>query len=61
LTKDYLFLFLLLSLTAPKESENEIPTLIEGIEDIMGDLDTHSGAMVFTLDISYMKGSMEAI
>lgn len=41
--------------------ENEIPTLIEGIEDIMGDLDTHSGAMVFTLDISYMKGSMEAI
>lgn len=41
--------------------ENEIPPLIEGIEDVMGDLDTHSGAMVFTLDISYMKGSIESL
>lgn len=41
--------------------ENEIPPLVEGMEDIMGDLDTHSGAMVFTLDISFMKGSIEAI
>ena len=41
--------------------ENEIPPLVEGIEDIMGDLDTHTGAMVFSLDISYMKGTIEAI
>lgn len=41
--------------------ENEIPPLVEGIEDVMGDLDTHSGAALFTLDISFMKGSIEAI
>ena len=39
--------------------ENEIQGLIKGIEDILGDLDTHSGAMVYALDLHYLKGSME--
>ena len=42
-------------------NEIKIPGLVEGIEDIMGDLDTHSGAMVFTLDINFMKGSFETL
>ncbi|UCB45015.1 MAG: PTS sugar transporter subunit IIA [Spirochaetota bacterium] len=41
--------------------ENDVQPLIEGIEDIMGDLDTHSGALIFTLDISSMKGSIETL
>jgi PTS system nitrogen regulatory IIA component len=41
--------------------ESEIPRLVEGMEEIMGDLDTHSGAMVMALDIAYMKGSLEVL
>jgi mannitol/fructose-specific phosphotransferase system IIA component (Ntr-type) len=41
--------------------ENDIQPLLEGIEEIMGDLDTHSGALVFTLDISFIKGSIESL
>ncbi len=46
-------------MTVVKESETA--RLVEGIEEIMGDLDTHSGAMVMALDIAFMKGSLEAL
>jgi nitrogen PTS system EIIA component len=39
--------------------EEALNTVVEGIEDILGDLDKRSGAMIFTLDITYAKGSME--
>ena len=41
--------------------ESEIPSLVEGIEEIVGDLDTHSGAMVYAVDISFMKSSLEVL
>lgn len=40
----------------PEEQESEI---VEGIEYITGDLDKKDGAMVFTTDISFYKGSMK--
>ena len=40
--------------------EDEVSGLIEGLEGIIGDLNTHSGAMVFTTDLSFQKGSWEA-
>jgi mannitol/fructose-specific phosphotransferase system IIA component (Ntr-type) len=39
--------------------ESEIPALVEGIEEILGDLDTHTGAFVYTTDVDFMKGSLE--
>ena len=45
----------------PIVTENDILPLVEGIEDIMGALDTHSGGLVITLDISFMKGSIESL
>ncbi|MFC1529042.1 PTS sugar transporter subunit IIA [Candidatus Latescibacterota bacterium] len=39
--------------------ESEISGLVEGIEEIIGDLDKHSGAMVMALDVSFMKGTLE--
>ena len=41
--------------------EREIPTLVEEIEEIMGDLDSHSGAMILAFDISFSKGSLEVL
>lgn len=41
--------------------ESEIPALVEGIEEILGDLDTHTGAFVYTTDIDFMKGSLEVM
>ena len=41
--------------------EGEVASLVAGIEEIMGDLDSHSGAAVYTVDISFMKGSLEAL
>ena len=32
---------------------------VEGIEEIIGDLDKHSGAMVMALDVPFMKGTLE--
>ena len=40
--------------------ENEVAGLIERVEDIVGDLNTHSGVMVYTTDLSFQKGSLEA-
>ncbi len=39
--------------------EDALKTVVEGIEDILGDLEKRSGAMIFTLDITFAKGSME--
>jgi PTS system nitrogen regulatory IIA component len=42
-------------------AENQISAIVEGLEEIVGDLDAHSGAAVYVLDISYLKGSLETI
>jgi PTS system nitrogen regulatory IIA component len=39
--------------------EDEVSEIVHEIEEIMGDLDTHRGAMVMALDIFFSKGSME--
>jgi mannitol/fructose-specific phosphotransferase system IIA component (Ntr-type) len=41
--------------------ESEIPALVEGIEEILGDLDTHTGAFVYATDVDFMKGSLEVM
>lgn len=40
-------------------ADDTLEKVVEGIEDILGDLDKRSGAMVFTLDINFAKGTME--
>ena len=42
-----------------KLAEEEISPLIYAIEEIMGDLDTHSGALVLAVDVFFSKGSLE--
>ncbi|MFC1479272.1 PTS sugar transporter subunit IIA [Planctomycetota bacterium] len=39
--------------------ENELNLVVNQVEEIMGDLDAHTGAMVLALDIFHMKGTME--
>jgi len=39
--------------------ESEVREIVQGIEDIMGDFDKHTGAMVMALDLFFVKGSME--
>jgi len=39
--------------------ESEIPALVEGIEEIIGDLDTHTGAYLYAVDVDFLKGSLE--
>lgn len=39
--------------------ENLLEKIITGVEDIMGNLDKRSGVMVFALDITFAKGTME--
>jgi len=39
--------------------ESDVSCIVEGVEEIMGDLDTHTGATVIALDIFFMKGTME--
>ncbi len=41
--------------------ENKIPAIVNGLEGIMGDLDAHSGAMVYVTDVSFSKGSFETV
>jgi len=41
--------------------EDEIPTLVRDIEEILGDLDTHTGAMICALDIFFTKGTLEVL
>ena len=39
--------------------EDKMDDIIEGIEDITGDLDKKQGAMIIVTDISYFKGTMK--
>ena len=39
--------------------EKEVTEIAQGIEEIMGDLDKHTGAMIMALDLFFIKGSME--
>jgi len=39
--------------------ESEVQEIAHGIEEIMGDFDKHTGAMVMALDLFFVKGSME--
>lgn len=39
-------------------NKNDISTIVKDIEDIMGDLDTHTGIQIIAFDISYIKGSI---
>lgn len=39
--------------------ESELDSVINGVEEIMGDLDKHTGAMVMALDIPFVKGTLE--
>jgi len=39
--------------------EKEVSEIAQGIEEIIGDLDKHTGAMIMALDLFFMKGSME--
>ena len=41
--------------------ESDIRDLVEGIEGILGDLDTHTGAFVYTTDVDFVKGSLEVM
>ncbi len=40
--------------------ESEVNKITLSIEELMGDLDKHTGAMVMALDIPYIKGTLEA-
>ncbi|HDP67793.1 MAG TPA: PTS sugar transporter subunit IIA [Candidatus Marinimicrobia bacterium] len=39
--------------------EKNVTGIVQGVEEIMGDLDKHTGAMVMALDLFFLKGSME--
>jgi len=39
--------------------ESKVKRLVQGIEDITGDLDKTQGAMIMILDIAFSKGSMK--
>lgn len=39
--------------------ESDVAHLVEGIEEITGNLDKKEGAMIFTLDVDFYKGTME--
>jgi len=40
-------------------NESDINAIVDGIEQIMGSLDTHSGAMVCAVDLFYLKGTLQ--
>jgi len=39
---------------------SEIVEITQNIEEVMGDLDKHSGALIMALDIPYIKGTLVA-
>ena len=39
--------------------EAQINSLISGIEELMGDLDNHTGIMITCMDVDFVKGSLE--
>ena len=40
--------------------ESEIKDITNSIEEVMGDLDKHSGALIMALDVPYFKGTLES-
>lgn len=42
-------------------AENQIDAIVEGLEEMLSDLDAHTGAAVYASDISFVKGSLETI
>ena len=42
-------------------AETAIDAVVAAIESITGDLDTKSGAMILTLDVSFLKGNMNVV
>jgi mannitol/fructose-specific phosphotransferase system IIA component (Ntr-type) len=40
-------------------SESELEAVTRGVNNIMGNLDTHGGAAIMSLNLDFMKGSME--
>lgn len=40
-------------------NDSELQAVARGIDNIMGNLDTHGGAVIMALDLKFMKGSME--
>jgi len=40
---------------------SELDDLVTGVEEITGDLNTHTGAMLIALDMLYYKGTMESL
>jgi len=41
-------------------NEDEIPTLVRDIEEIMGDLNKHTGIQVMSLDVEFIKGAISS-
>lgn len=41
-------------------NEEEIPTLVSDIEEIMGDLDKHTGIQLMSLDVEFIKGAISS-
>jgi PTS system nitrogen regulatory IIA component len=42
-------------------AQGQISGIVEGIESIMGDLNTHAGAMVMAVDLFYAKGTLDVL
>jgi len=42
-------------------AENQIPGIVEGLEEIVGDLNAHSGAAVYVTDLTFSRGSLETL
>lgn len=39
--------------------ESDLADIVDGIEQMLGDLDTHTGAMICALDLFYLKGTLQ--
>ena len=40
-------------------AENQLQRIVDSVEQLLGDLESHSGVMIYTTDIDFMKGSLE--
>ena len=41
--------------------EERVQQIVEGIEEITGDLDKKQGAMVYVVDVPFYKGTMKML
>ena len=41
--------------------EGRVEAIVEGIEEITGDLDKKQGAMVYVVDVPFYKGTMKML